>query len=197
MSPNQFALRLTRCIQQACCESYVEQNLATRCFVRNSITISEDFARPGAVMKAVDEYSRNAAQHEQWEIVPNEARFEFSPLLLARGAISQIGLDACKGISAACVPIYRVQFLFVFKAAIAPWFQMGAICVRYTNEGDITGPFLVHSGLATAQPGVDDKYKTASPCIFTPSLNSSWNASRLWLNSKSSGFKNELLKSRR
>ncbi len=53
----------------------------------------------------------------------------------------------------------------MFRANIAAWFATGAMCIRQTNEGHVTGPFLVEAGIATKLlPELDAKFNDG-PCV--------------------------------
>jgi hypothetical protein len=68
---------------------------------------------------------------------------------------------------------------------------------RYTNEGDITGPFLVETGIASVRMQEIEEMYNEGPCVRVPSLQRAWEESTAYLETLDSAAKRDLINYRR
>jgi hypothetical protein len=179
------------------CELYVWRNLEMRCFGRSDSVINEEFSDPASAMDATLKGMLNGSRNN-WVVNPKSVRglSKYSPILLNDNTFYAIGMESCtrnRGIQSKCIPIYRTRFTYVFRAQISAWLSEGALCMRDTLEGYITGPFLLRARIASALlPEVEFKYNNG-PCVHVPSLMPAWNAAQAWLKSIDFVSRSELL----
>jgi hypothetical protein len=182
-----------------CCEGYVWRNLEARCFSRSDEVLNTEYISLAAAKAAAQEAEKDGPNREHWAIVPREVRKDkWSPILLTSDVLWNVGRRAClNGANSRCVPIYRTRFTYIFRVNVAAWFAMGALCMRQTNEGHVTGPFLYEAGIASVMmPEIEKKFNDG-PCVRVPSTHKAWNAASAYINSLAEQKRLDLLQARR
>jgi hypothetical protein len=163
-----------------------------------------------------------AEKTRDWKVVPPWARgpSAYAPIMLCDGSLNSVGNRVCRSTLKnlknggsgdggggggennnddgfeypACIPILRTRFSYVFRIEIGPWFANGALCIRYTNEGDMTAPFLIKAGIAVpiTLGGVEKAWRT-EPCIRVPKLKKAYELASKFLKTLSEREQRELV----
>jgi hypothetical protein len=153
----------------SCCEAWVERNLVEHCFARTDAVVNDEFKNLPLKAKAFEDHAKQFEPRAVWPLVPKESIVDkWSPIMNNWHNGGGIGLAPCMkggGLDAKCVPIYRTRFTYVFRANVASWFQMGIMCIMGTNEGHVTGPFLIETGIASKlRPDLNERFRDG-PCL--------------------------------
>lgn len=133
---------------------------------------------------------------QRWKVVPNSVRRNsLSPIILTQNMMNVLGKPACTrhgGSGSKCIPVYRTRHAFLFRANVAAWFTMGALCVRYANEGEQSANFMVDAGLGYHAHKANKRFRE-NPCIKMKSLAASWSAAHDYINSLDSSTRAYLI----
>ncbi len=177
------------------------RNLDQHCFYRSEKVVAEEYDSPHAAQKLAQEIEALGNTRQKWAVLPDAMKKDkWSPILHTSNAMYTTGRHWCNrdgGKGSKCIPVYRTRFTFVFRVSIPAWFATGALCMRYTNEGHVTGPFLLDTGIADLHmPELEKKFNDG-PCMRVPTLKHAWKAADAWINSLEPQVKRELLGFRR
>jgi hypothetical protein len=171
-----------------------------RCFGRSETVVAEEIPNLRDFQRTA-EAAELKGNRERWAVVPDELRGgHFDPIILSQSSLYNLGQRVCinnGGKGSKCIPIYRTRFAYVFRVNVAAWFAVGAVCTRYTNEGETSGQFLIDSGIATARLADVEGRFNEWPCVHVPTLVPAWEASAAWLKTLDHKSRIDIVGSRR